>query len=100
MPVAIEMDRDRLADACVRHGVRTLKVFGASVAGDFDPEHSDVDFLVTFHEVADLAEAYFGLKSELEEIVDRSVDLVFEDHIRNPYFLATVMAGSLDLYAA
>lgn len=34
---------------CRRFGVRRLDVFGSASRGtDFDPEHSDVDFLVEF----------------------------------------------------
>jgi uncharacterized protein len=33
---------------CRRFHVRRLDVFGSAARGDFDPEHSDVDFIVEF----------------------------------------------------
>ena len=41
--------RSQIADICRRFGVRRLAVFGSAARGqDFDPERSDVDFLVAF----------------------------------------------------
>ena len=37
-----------LVEICRRHHVRRLEVFGSAAVGDFDPENSDIDFLVNF----------------------------------------------------
>jgi predicted nucleotidyltransferase len=63
--------------------VARLEVFGSAARGaDFDPAHSDVDFLVTFDPVMrnDLA-AFADLKEALEQLLGRPVDLVEREAI-------------------
>lgn len=87
--------------ACTRHGVKRLLVFGSVLTDHFDESRSDVDFLVEFRrDLADLFEAYFGLKEELESILDRPVDLVAPAALENPYFAQSVHAQGQELYAA
>jgi uncharacterized protein len=53
-------------------------VFGSAVhEGRFDPEHSDIDFLVTFASASrdDLA-VFADFKDALERLLGRSVDLI------------------------
>ena len=44
----IHARREEVAELCRRFHVRRLEVFGSAARGDFDPERSDVDFLVEF----------------------------------------------------
>lgn len=37
---------------CVQHRVERLDIFGSAARDDFDPESSDVDFLVQFEPVS------------------------------------------------
>lgn len=70
--------REALAHLCRRYGVERLEVFGSAARGpDFDRDHSDADFLVTFTPSArnDLA-AFADLKEALEQLLGRPVDLV------------------------
>jgi predicted nucleotidyltransferase len=94
--------RDAIAGLCRRFGVARLAVFGSSVTGDFDPERSDLDFLVAFDPASPISrfDAYFGLKEGLEELFDRPVDLVSPDALENPYFAASVERDRHELYAA
>ena len=77
-----------------------LAVFGSAVTGDFDPERSDVDFLVEFTEPENAFTAYFALKEDLEALLSRPLDLVMPGALENPYFAASVTATAEDLYAA
>ena len=63
--------------------------------GGFDPERSDVDLLVQFGNAgaADPLGEYFGLKSQLEGVLGRPVDLLVEGTVRNPYVLAGINAS-------
>lgn len=45
MPTPLAIDRSRIADACRRHHIRKLSLFGSALRGDFRPD-SDVDLLV------------------------------------------------------
>jgi uncharacterized protein len=78
MQADIDEKRDALAAVCRRYGVARLEVFGSAARGSrFDPNRSDVDFLVTFKPADrnDLA-AFSDLKDALERILGRPVDLV------------------------
>jgi predicted nucleotidyltransferase len=73
--------------------------FGSAVGESFDPESSDVDFLVEFdiRPGFDYFGTYFGLKEGLERILGRPVDVV---SVRNPYFRDRVMQTREPVYAA
>ena len=98
----IEQHRNEIEALCRRFNVARLEVFGSAADGSFDPARSDVDFLVEFQplEPGPLADAYFGLRAELERIFQRRVDLVTPKAIRNPYFLRGVNETRRLLYAA
>ncbi|WP_299436128.1 nucleotidyltransferase domain-containing protein [uncultured Rhodospira sp.] len=86
MNAEIAAKREALTALCQTYGVARLEVFGsAGRGGDFDPDRSDIDFLVTFHDTAapDLT-AFFALQSDLGALFGRRVDLVMPDAVRNP----------------
>lgn len=90
-----------IAELCQRFHVRRLSIFGSAVTSAFDPETSDVDFLVEFDDGAtDLFGAYFDLKEALETLLGRPVDLVTPKSLENPYFAESVERTRRDLYAA
>ncbi len=93
---------DAIRHLCRKHGVRRLDLFGSAAAGAFDPDDSDLDFLVEFGQVSpgSYADAYFGLLEGLEELFGRPVDLVVDSAIRNPYFRQAVEQTRSALYAA
>ena len=98
----IEEKRAEVADLCRRKQVRRLEIFGSAARDDFDPSHSDLDFLVEFEPKSSLRglDAYFGLKEELESLFGRPVDLVMPDAVRNPYVRAGIDRSRQLLYAA
>jgi predicted nucleotidyltransferase len=92
----IELHREELRALCRRFFVRRLDLFCPAARDDFDPEHSDIDFLVEFdrgHPDALSFDTYFALKEALEALLLRSVDLVEPGAVRNPY-LKTSIEGS------
>ena len=102
MITALDEHRDEVVALCRRFGVLRLDVFGSAVSDEFDPTRSDVDFLVEFDPPAGMSrfDAFFGLKEELEDLLDRPVDLVDPSALDNPYFAATVHSSRQALYAA
>lgn len=98
----LEENRDRIASLCQRFHVVRLEVFGSAADEGFDPAKSDVDFLVEFKplEPGPLADAYFGLLSALERLLNRHVDLVTPKAVKNPYFLREMNKSRQSLYAA
>ena len=101
MDAVAKLDLDSIARACQRYGVTRLRIFGSALTDRFDPEGSDLDFLVDFAPGnTNLFHDYFDLKFELERITGHPVDLVDASAVRNPYFKATVFASAQELYAA
>lgn len=93
---------DAVGRLCRRFNVQRLDLFGSAAHGGFDPNRSDLDFLVDFQPAAldDYSNTYFGLLEALEELFKRSVDLVVRSAIKNPYFLESVEATRTPVYEA
>lgn len=98
----IEQRADELKRLCLQYGVRRLDLFGSAATGPYDPEESDLDFLVEFQPAAldAYADAYFGLLEALGRLFGRPVDLVVESAIKNPYFLQSVERTRAPVYEA
>lgn len=102
MSPTIDRHRVELAELCRRYHVLRLSLFGSAARDDFDPQHSDYDFLVDFEALppGQYADAYFGLLESLEQLLGRPVDLVVASAIKNPYFRQSVEQTMALLYAA
>ena len=87
---------------CLRYGVRHLALFGSAATGDYDPERSDLDFVVEFRTMGpgEYADAYFGLLESLQDLFKSPVDLVVGSAIKNPYFLRSVESTRTPVYEA
>jgi predicted nucleotidyltransferase len=98
----ITENREKIADLCRQHHVRTLAVFGSAARDDFDPARSDVDFLVDFEPLSDLdyAPNFFSLLRSFDRLFGRRVDLLTPPSIRNPYLRESIEADKVPLYAA
>ncbi|MEO6134591.1 MAG: nucleotidyltransferase domain-containing protein [Ginsengibacter sp.] len=72
---------------CLEHKVKELYAFGSVLTNEFNSE-SDIDLVVDFvqMDVSDYADNYFGLKFSLQKLLNRSIDLLEEKAIKNPYF--------------
>ena len=102
MPIApvVAERAEEIREICRTHGVKRLDLFGSAARDDFDPETSDVDFLVTFQEGVRRGwmGEYFDLRRALEALFGRSVDLVADREFRNPYFRKAVEESRTPLY--
>jgi len=98
----IHSRKDELARICLQFGVLRLALFGSATRSDFQPEVSDLDFLVEFRPMPppEHARSYFGLISELEQLFKRKVDLVEASAVRNPHIRRNIEATQVPLYAA
>jgi len=102
MIALITQKRDEIAEHCHRLNVRRLDVFGSAANGTFDPEKSDIDFLVEFDDCGrpGLLNRYLDLAESLEALFSRKVDLVTADGIaKNPRFRANVEEEKELVYA-
>jgi predicted nucleotidyltransferase len=100
MSSVLETSKGRLAEECRRFGVRRLEVFGSAARGDFDPERSDFDFIVSFRDKTPgtYADRYYDFASAIEKLLGRRVDLLTERCIRNPYFQREVEGARKIIY--
>ncbi len=99
---AVKQKRDEVAQLCRRYHVARLELFGSAAEGSrFDPDKSDVDFLVEFSktEAMNRADQFFGLKGDLEDLFGRRIDLVTTRSLKNPYFIRSINATREALYA-
>jgi predicted nucleotidyltransferase len=101
MQPIIDSHRAELAAICRRFHVRKLDLFGSAARDDFDPEHSDFDFLVAFDNDVPTGgfDAYFGLKDALESLLGRTVDLVMDGAVENPYLKRSIERSRKAVYA-
>lgn len=103
MLIVDDPQRAVLASLCRQFGVRRLDLFGSAARQhDFDPERSDVDLIVEFEAGAARKSwaNYFDLKTGLEALFGRPVDLIEQGALQNPYILASVGRDRRPLYGA
>lgn len=77
---------DQINQLCNKHGVRSLFAFG-SVASDKLTTESDIDLVVDIdsNDPIVYSDNYFALKFQLEDILNRKVDLLEDKAIKNPF---------------
>jgi hypothetical protein len=102
MNAIIESKRKELVGLCLKYHVRRLKIFGSAVTECFDPNTSDLDFVVQFKnlDAGQYADTYFGLLEEMEKLFQRRVDLIMDSAIDNPYFREKIEKTGVILFAA
>lgn len=89
-----------LSEFCRRWQVTELAIFGSALRSDFG-DASDVDVLVTFNAgaVYDIDDRD-TMAAELSEMLGRTVDLVPNHAVRNPFIRHEIQATKRVLYAA
>jgi len=85
---------------CKKFHVVELSIFGSSIREDFT-ENSDVDILVSFDpnypiSLFDIME----LESEFSKLLNRSVDIVEKESLKNPIRKSKILSSREIIYAA
>lgn len=99
----VKSNSKAIVGLCERYNVKRLELFGSALTEDgFDPQASDIDFLVEFLplEPSEHARCYFRLLEELQDMFGRNVDLVEVKAVHNPYLLETINRNRSEIYAA
>ena len=95
-------ERTDVERLCREVGVKRLDLFGSATGDDFDPEKSDLDFLVEF--LPEAAQPWMGeyldLQTGLEKIFERKVDVVPDKRFKNRFFREAVKQTRRIIYAA
>ncbi|MFZ4725428.1 MAG: nucleotidyltransferase family protein [Paludibacter sp.] len=87
----IDKNIDKINSLCKEYSVKQLFVFGSVLTSKFNKK-SDIDIIVDFEDI-DLykyADNYFDLKTALENVFNRDVDLLEEKAIKNPYLKQSI----------
>jgi predicted nucleotidyltransferase len=81
-----------LLELCERYGVEKLELFGSAARGEFDPAHSDLDFIVQMkgRREPGYAARFCDFADALEVPYGRPVDLLTELMIRYSYVKAAI----------
>ena len=82
---------DKINALCKEHNVKALFAFGSVCTNKFD-DTSDIDLLVSFKAMnfGDYADTYFELADKFEYLFQRSVDLITDKSLGNPYFIESI----------
>jgi hypothetical protein len=95
----VDKNIDKIQDLCLKHKVAKLFVFGSILSDRFE-RSSDIDFLVDFQgvDLYDYADNYFDLKTSLEKLLKRQVDLLEDKAVRNPYLRQSIDSSKQLIY--
>lgn len=102
MVALVKDNMKAIQDVCKKHHVKSLYLIGSAVKEDSFNAKSDVDFLYRFRKEdigeMDYADNYFDMLFTLEDLLERKVDLVAEERLRNPYFIESINADKIKIY--
>ena len=103
LPPVIAEHLGEVRALCEKYRVKRLTLFGSAVKGTFDPEKSDLDFVVEFEWDPDPLERgrlWTNLWEDLKDVFGRDIDLIVASTIKNRYIAQSIESAHLDLYAA
>lgn len=101
MIALISDNLEAIRDLCRQYGIRKLDLFGSAATGAFDPETSDLDFIVDLGEYSPgTADRFFSLIEDMEAFLGHAVQMITEPSIRNDYFREAVDRQRVNLYDA
>ena len=82
-----------------QYGVERAFLFGSAAKGTMT-EKSDVDLIIKFPDdmnYVTYSDNYFALAAALESLLNRTVDLVTEKTLKNPYLLQVINSSKVQL---
>ncbi len=102
MVALVENNLNAIREACEKHHVKTLYLVGSATQENRFTDESDVDFLYRFRkediDLNDYADNYFDLLFYLQDLLNRKVDLVTEEKMKNKYFIESINKNKLMIY--
>lgn len=90
---------ERIRKLCELHKVESLYLFGSALKDNLK-EDSDYDFVVSFKnmELESYPDNYFNLKFALHDILNRDIDLLENQAIKNPYLIKSIERSKVLIY--
>nr|VFJ58527.1 MAG: hypothetical protein BECKDK2373C_GA0170839_10664 [Candidatus Kentron sp. DK]VFJ60573.1 MAG: hypothetical protein BECKDK2373B_GA0170837_109319 [Candidatus Kentron sp. DK] len=95
----IEPYLDEIRRLCKDFGVKELTLFGSALTDEFH-DASDVDFFVELDDSPKGLKRYLALNRELGKLLERPVDLVMPNAVKNEALLRHMRREVQNCYAA
>ncbi|MCK4956907.1 MAG: nucleotidyltransferase domain-containing protein [Candidatus Cloacimonetes bacterium] len=96
----IEINEDLLIKLAQNVKVEELYLFDSVLHNDFN-DKSDIDILISFKK--DVHYSYFEfceLRDKFRDILNRSIDLVEKESLKNPYRRKEILKSARKIYAS
>lgn len=92
---------DQIKRLCSLYKVKSLFAFGSVTTNKFRPD-SDIDLVVDIEEKDPLSysDSYFNFKFQLEQLLQRQIDLLEQKSIRNPYLKEQIDKTKVLIYGS
>lgn len=84
----------------IQYDVKNLYAFGSSVSDNFDPDTSDLDFVIEINEPdpVERGDKLMKLWDKFEQLFKRKVDLLTDSSIRNPVLRENIEETKVLIY--
>ena len=95
----LDKNKNQIEALCKLHEVEKLYLFGSATTNTFS-ENSDIDFLVKFKsfDLKNYFINYLDLKEKLYLLLNREIDLVEEQTLKNPYLIKSINKNKKLIY--
>ena len=95
----LDQNKKQIEALCKSHEVEKLYLFGSAATNTFS-EASDIDFLVKFKsfDLTNYFINYLDLKEKLYLLLNREIDLVEEQTLKNPYLIKSINKNKKLIY--
>jgi uncharacterized protein len=92
---------DQIKRLCSLYKVKALFAFGSVTTDKFRPD-SDIDLVVDIEEKDPISysDSYFNFKFQLEQLLQRQIDLLEQKSIRNPYLKEQIDKTKVLIYGS
>ena len=92
---------EKVSKVCNDLRLKKLDLFGSATNDNFGAD-SDIDVIVEFaqKENDNLFDRYFELKERLRNVFHRSVDIIVEGSVRNPFLKESLNRTRKNIYVA
>jgi len=97
----VHLNYNDVVKICKKYHISELSIFGSAIRDDFK-EDSDVDILVVWENYRKKNNRwdFVTIVDDFSELLDREVDVVDKDGLKNPIRRADILANSEIVYVA
>jgi predicted nucleotidyltransferase len=96
----IFINYDNVVNVCKKYHINELSIFGSSLRDDFN-KNSDIDILVSFNKISNVTLFdIIELEREFAELLNREVDIVEQEALKNPIRKNKILSTREIIYAA